>query len=66
VTYVSGQADHPKPLYEQHRNAALTPGDPSGGAAAAVATGMGPLAHGNDYGGSMAPPSCSDAGCRRG
>ena len=48
------------------RNPALTPGGSSGGAAAAVATGMGPLAHGNDYGGSIRYPAyaCGVVGLR--
>ena len=44
----------------------VTPGGSSGGAAAAVATGMGPLAHGNDYGGSIRHPAwaCGVVGLR--
>lgn len=47
-------------------NAAVTPGGSSGGAAAAVATGMGALAHGNDFGGSIRYPAyaCGVAGLR--
>jgi amidase len=43
-----------------------TPGGSSGGAAAAVATGIGPLAHGTDYGGSIRYPAyaCGVAGIR--
>jgi amidase len=44
----------------------LTPGGSSGGAAAAVATGIGPIAHGNDLGGSIRYPAyaCGVAGLR--
>lgn len=43
-----------------------TPGGSSGGAAAAIATGMGSLAHGNDVGGSIRYPaaSCGVVGLR--
>lgn len=43
-----------------------TPGGSSGGAASALAVGIGPLAHGNDYGGSIRYPAyaCGVAGIR--
>src|SRR5918999_714031 len=44
----------------------LTPGGSSGGAGAAIATGMGAVAHGNDYGGSIRYPAycCGVVGLR--
>jgi amidase len=47
-------------------SAAHTPGGPSGGAAAAAAAGIGPIAHGNDLGGSIRYPAyaCGIAGLR--
>ena len=44
----------------------VTPGGSSGGAAAAVAMGMGPIAHGTDYGGSIRHPAwaCGVVGLR--
>ena len=47
-------------------DASVTPGGSSGGAAAAVALGMGAIAHGNDYGGSVRYPAwaCGVVGLR--
>jgi hypothetical protein len=47
-------------------DAGVTPGGSSGGAAAAVALGMGAIAHGNDYGGSIRHPAacCGVVGLR--
>ncbi len=47
-------------------DAVVTPGGSSGGAAAAVACGMGAIAHGNDYGGSIRYPAwaCGVVGLR--
>ncbi|MGH8678323.1 MAG: amidase family protein [Burkholderiales bacterium] len=47
-------------------SSALTPGGSSGGAAAAIASGMGAVAHGNDMGGSIRYPAyaCGVAGLR--
>ena len=47
-------------------DAGMTPGGSSGGAAAATAMGMGAIAHGNDYGGSIRYPAwaCGVVGLR--
>ena len=47
-------------------DASVTPGGSSGGAAAAIALGMGAIAHGNDYGGSIRYPAwaCGVVGLR--
>lgn len=62
--YFTDNALHGRTL--NPRNAGLTPGGSSGGAAAAVAAGIGPLAHGNDRAGSVRYPAyaCGVAGLR--
>lgn len=48
------------------RDPAITPGGSSGGAGACAATGMGPIAHGNDIAGSVSVPAycCGTVGLR--
>ena len=62
--YFTDNALHGRTL--NPRNTGLTPGGSSGGAAAAVAAGVGPLAHGNDRAGSVRYPAyaCGIAGLR--
>ena len=62
--YFTDNALHGRTL--NPRNPALTPGGSSGGAASAVASGIGPLAHGNDRAGSVRYPAyaCGVAGLR--
>jgi amidase len=50
------------------RDAAISPGGSSGGAGAAVASGIGPIGHGNDIGGSVRIPAycCGVVGLRVG
>ena len=62
--WFTGNDLHGETLNPHNRN--LTPGGSSGGAAAALASGMAPLAHGNDYGGSIRYPAyaCGVVGLR--
>ena len=62
--YFTDNALHGRTL--NPRNPGLTPGGSSGGAASAVASGIGPLAHGNDRAGSVRYPAyaCGVAGLR--
>jgi amidase len=53
--YFTDNALHGRTL--NPRNAALTPGGSSGGASAALAAGIGAIAHGNDLGGSIRYPA---------
>jgi len=62
--WFTDNAVHGRTLNPWHPD--ITPGGSSGGAAAAVASGMGALAHGNDIGGSIRYPAyaCGVAGLR--
>lgn len=64
LRWFSDNAFHGRTLNPWH--AGVTPGGSSGGAAAAVATGLGAIAHGNDYGGSIRYPAwaCGVVGLR--
>jgi amidase len=64
VRWFTDNAVHGRTLNPWHADS--TPGGSSGGAAVAVATGMGAIAHGNDMGGSIRYPAycCGVAGLR--
>jgi len=64
VRWFTDNAVHGRTLNPWNEN--ITPGGSSGGAAVAVATGMGAIAHGNDMGGSIRYPAycCGVTGLR--